>query len=52
MFKFNDDENIKLDKHIKLNRADITKKLKYIEENLKNIHNEKIESVNERKSIV
>jgi hypothetical protein len=52
MFKFNDDENIKLDRIIKTTREEITKKIKTCEENIKKISYEVIDSNEERRSII
>ncbi len=52
MFKFNDDENIKLDRLIKIIREEITKKIKICEESIKKISYEVIDGNEERRSII
>jgi hypothetical protein len=49
MFKFNDEDNSKLDRLIKIYREEITKKIKDCEDNIRKISYEKIDSLQEQK---
>jgi LPS O-antigen subunit length determinant protein (WzzB/FepE family) len=52
MPKFDDDENIKLDKQIRINTYEMTKKIKECEEVIKEISMQKIENIQESTSII
>lgn len=52
MPKFNEDENLKLDKQIRLGLHDMTKKIKECEDNIKQISFENTESVQEKRSTI
>jgi hypothetical protein len=49
MIKFNDDENNRLDKQIKLSKFEITKKIKDCENNIKDITYSRVETESERR---
>jgi syntaxin 16 len=48
MIKFNDDENVRLDRQIKITKLEINKKIKDCESNIKDISNSKIATTTER----